>query len=338
MTRPTNPAHHPRRRRQDRTNSSCSEIPDLGCWARRIRERHRLPRPRAADRLHISKEMLKQIERNKVTPSPAVLNHLVTAYDLDRAQERYTHDLARPPVALPPIAELRARTDTPEHRATLTYLDRREIAAAYLDPLWNVVLANERFTASLPGIEQFRGNAALWFFHPCSTTLTAEPLVVRWDSAAAYLVATLRGALGRHRETPHAVTLVHDLRAAVTFRELWDTSDAVAYGRRPEEPVHLRDPTTGEPYSARIHLGNASSSHDVRFFVCYREPDNGPGLTDRPATRPSPPGHTPNPRTTEQEYRMTSNPPTPHHELKSTPHRSNAGEYAHPLPPHRQER
>ncbi|MDE1674768.1 helix-turn-helix domain-containing protein [Nocardia gipuzkoensis] len=272
MTRTTNPARHPRRRQQDRASSSCSEVPDLGCWARRIRERRKLPRPRAADRLHISKEMLKKIENSDAPCSPAVLNHLVTAYNLDRAQERYTRDLARPPVALPPIAELRARTDTPEHRATLTYLDRREIAGAYIDPLWNVVLANERFTAGLPGIEQFRDNIALWFFHPGTTTPTAEPIVMYWDSAAAYLVATLRGALGRHRETPHALTLFHDLRAAATFSETWDTSDAVAYGRRPEEPVHLRDPTTGEAYSERIHLGYASSSNDVRFCVCYREP------------------------------------------------------------------
>ncbi|MGV9334784.1 MmyB family transcriptional regulator [Nocardia sp. NPDC003726] len=280
MTRTTNPARHPRRRQQARTCSSCSEIPDLGGWARRIRERRKLPRPRAADRLHISKEMLKKIENSDAPCSPAVLNHLVTAYDLDRAQERYTRDLARPPVALPPIAELRTRIDTPEHRATLTYLDRREIAGAYIDPLWNVVLANERFTAGLPGIQQFRGNVALWFFHPGSATPTAEPIVVHWDSAAAYLVATLRGALGRHRETPHALTLFQDLRGAATFRETWDTSDAVAYGRRPEEPVHLRDPITGEPYSARIHLGYASSSHDVRFCVCYCDPTPGPGLTD----------------------------------------------------------
>ncbi|NKY26235.1 helix-turn-helix domain-containing protein [Nocardia gamkensis] len=279
MTRTTNP-HHPRRRRrqQDRASSSCSEIPDLGCWARRIRERHKLPRPRAADRLHISKDMLKKIEHNQATPSPAVLNHLVTAYDLDRAQERYTRDLARPPVALPPIAELRTRTDTPEHRATLTYLDRHEIASAYIDPLWNVALANERFTAGMPGIQQFRDNIALWFFHPGSTTPTAEPIVMHWNSAAAYLVATLRGALGRHRDTPHALTLFHDLHAAATFSSLWNSSIAVAYGRRPEEPVHLRDPTTGEPYSERIHLGYASSSHDVRFCVCYREPYSGPAL------------------------------------------------------------
>ncbi|MGV9723451.1 MmyB family transcriptional regulator [Nocardia beijingensis] len=279
MTRTTNP-HHPRRRRrqQDRASSSCSEIPDLGGWARRIRERRKLPRPRAADRLHISKDMLKKIEHNQATPSPAVLNHLVIAYDLDRAQERYTRDLAQPPVALPPIAELRTRTDTPEHRATLTYLDRHEIACAYIDPLWNVVLANERFTAGLPGIEQFRDNVALWFFHPGSATPTAEPIVVQWNSAAAYLVATLRGALGRHRDTPHALTLVYDLHAAATFSSLWNGSIAVAYGRRPEEPVHLRDPTTGEPYSERIHLGYASSSHDVRFCVCYREPYSGPAL------------------------------------------------------------
>lgn len=48
---------------------------------------------------------------------------------------------------------------------------------------------------------------ALWFFHPGSATPTAEPIVMHWNSAAAYRVATLRGALGRHRDTPHALTL-----------------------------------------------------------------------------------------------------------------------------------
>ncbi|MET9030036.1 hypothetical protein ABZW96_31085 [Nocardia sp. NPDC004168] len=106
----------------------------------------------------------------------------------------------------------------------MTYLDRREIAGAYLDPLWNVVLANERFTASLPGIEQFRGNMALWFFHPGSTTPTAEPIVMHWNSAAAYRVATLRGALGRHRDTPHALTLCQ-----LTFAAGLNTARAVAF-------------------------------------------------------------------------------------------------------------
>ncbi|WP_157172514.1 helix-turn-helix domain-containing protein [Nocardia pneumoniae] len=275
MTRTTDSAHNPRRRR---TSSSGSGIPNLGCWARQIRDRHQLARPRAAARLHIGVDMLKKIERNQATPSPAVLDQIVTGYDLDRAQERYTRDLARPSVPLPPIEELRTRTATPERRTRLASLDDRGIACAYIDPLWNLVLANDRFTAGLPGIEQFHDNIALWFFHPGSTTPTSEHIVVLWDSAAAYMVATLRGALGRHRDSPRAIALFQDLSGSVTFSSLWDSSVAVAYGCRPNEPVHLRDPVTGEPYSESVQLGCVPATPDLRFCIGYRQPYSGPAL------------------------------------------------------------
>ncbi|WP_431957973.1 helix-turn-helix domain-containing protein [Nocardia lijiangensis] len=272
MNPTTNPARRPRRRRQDRTGH---EIPDLGCWARRIRESRNLSRPRAAEHLHISKELLKMIERGDAGCSATVLNNLVATYGLDRAQERYTRDLARPPVPLPPLEELRARTVTPDRQAKLARLHDREIAAAYIDPLWNLILANSCFRAALPGVEQFGDNICLWFFHPGSTAPTAEHLVIDHHSAAAYLVATLRGALGRHRETPHALTLFQDLCGSALFSQMWDTSIALAYGRRPDDPVHLRDPTTGELYSLRIHLGDAPGSPDARFCLCCRQPYTG---------------------------------------------------------------
>ncbi|WP_435593755.1 helix-turn-helix domain-containing protein [Nocardia sp. bgisy118] len=275
MNPTTNPARRPRRRRQDRTGP---EIPELGGWARRIRESRKLSRQRAAAHLHISMDLLKKIERGDARASPTVLDNLVATYDLDRAQERYTRDLARPPIPLSPLEELRARTITPDRRAKLARLDDRDIAAAYIDPLWNLVLANQRFRAALPGVEQYRDNICLWFFHPGSTAPTAEHLVIRHHSAAAYLVATLRGALGRHRETPHALTLFQDLRGSALFSQVWDTSIALAYGRRPDDPVHLRDSTTGELYSTRIHLGDAPGSPDARFCLCYRQPYTGPEL------------------------------------------------------------
>ncbi|WP_431953282.1 helix-turn-helix domain-containing protein [Nocardia lijiangensis] len=275
MNPTTNPARRPRRRRQDRTGP---EVPELGGWARRIRESRKLSRPRAAADLHISKELLKMIERGDARASPTVLNKLVATYDLDRAQERYTHDLARPPVPLASLEELRVRTVTPDRQAQLARLDDRDIAAAYIDPLWNLVLANSCFRAALPGLERHRDNICLWFFHPGSTTPTAEHLVIDHHSAAAYLVATLRGALGRHRETPHARTLFQDLCGSAVFSQLWDTSIALAYGRRPDDPIHLRDPTTGELYSIRIQFGDAPGSPDARFCLCYRQPYTGPEL------------------------------------------------------------
>ncbi|MEV0033357.1 helix-turn-helix domain-containing protein [Nocardia sp. NPDC050793] len=253
-------------------------MPELGCWVRQIRERRKLPREHAARDLHISKDLLKKIESSDARCSPTVLNDLVVAYDLDRVQERFTRDLARPPVPLLPLEDLRHRTMTAEHRAKLARLDDREVAAAYIDPLWNLVLANSHFRATLPGTEQFSDNICLWFFHPGSSTLTAEHLIIEHRRTAAYLVATLRGALGRHRDTPHARAHFRELRGAALFCEQWDTSVTVAYGRRLDDPVHLRDPTTGELYSARIQLGDAPGSPDVRFCLCYRNPYSGPPL------------------------------------------------------------
>ncbi|WP_198161954.1 MmyB family transcriptional regulator [Nocardia puris] len=270
MNRRMNPTRAPRRRH----TRADPELPSLGSWVRRAREHRRLTRPRAAELLHVSTDLLKKIERDEIPCSPAVLGNMATAYDLDDAQRRYTHDLSQPPVPLSTVAELRSWTSTPEHGAKLDYLDRRGLIGAYIDPLWNVVLSNQRFRTALPGVERYGDNIALWFFHPGSHARTAESLVLHWDSAAAYLVASLRGALGRHRDTPHARTLYQELRGAATFTRLWDTSLSVAYGVRTEQPVHLRDPTTGQPYAAHIHLG--AQGTDLHFGFAYRDPADQP--------------------------------------------------------------
>lgn len=268
MNQTTNPARDRRRRpgRAARPGRAESELPDFGGWVRRVREQRRLTRSRAAGLLHVSTELLKKIEYGTVACSSAVLDHLVVAYDLDHAQQRHTRDLAQPAIPLPPVSELRARAGSPEHRAKLAYLDRRNLAGAYLDPLWNVVLANDRFRAELPDVEHYRDNIALWFFHPDSPTPTAEAFVVHWNSTATHLVASLRGAFGRHRTTPAAFTLYQQLRDAPAFAQAWDTSLSVAYGFRTEQPILVHDPATGEPCTARIHLG-AQGSPDLHFFL-----------------------------------------------------------------------
>ncbi|WP_083865047.1 MmyB family transcriptional regulator [Nocardia brevicatena] len=272
MNQTTNPACGRRRRpgRAARPGRAESELPDFGRWVRRVREERQLTRARAADLLHVSTELLKKIEYGNVACSPAVLDHLVGIYDLDHAQQRHTRDLAQPPIPLSPVAELRARAGSPEHHAKLAYLDRRNLASAYLDPLWNVVLANNRFRAELPDVEHYRDNLALWFFHPGSSAATAETLLVQWDCAAAHLVASLRGAFGRHRATPGAFTLYRQLRGSDCFTQIWDTSLSVAYGARTEQPVLVHDPVTGEPRTARIHLG-AQGSPDLHFFLAYHD-------------------------------------------------------------------
>ncbi len=262
---------HPTRDRRRRDEHNGSELPDLADWVRLVREHRDLSRPRAAERLTVSAALIKKIENRDAPCSPAVLDYMVDAYDLDHAQERHTRTLTQPAVPLASVAELRARTSTPEHHAKLAYLDRRNLVGVYIDPLYNVVLANERFRALLPGIEDYGDNIARWFFHPGSTTPTAELLVVDWDRAATALVATLRGAFGIHRDAPHARTLYRDLRGAATFNHTWDTSIAVGYGHQPEQPVYLRDTTTGEQHSAHIHLG-AQESPDLRIGIAYLTP------------------------------------------------------------------
>ncbi|MFF2085420.1 helix-turn-helix domain-containing protein [Nocardia sp. NPDC058176] len=237
---------------------------------RLVRDRRKLTRPRAAELLHVSPDLLKKIERGETPCSPAVLDKMILAYELDRAQERHTRALTQPPVPLPSIAELHTRANTPDYRAKLDYLDNRGLIGAYVDPLCNVVLANERFRADLPGVERFGDNIATWFFHPGSPLPTAEPIVVQWDRAAVLIAASVRGSFGRHRDTPRALTLYQQLRRSTAFTRLWETNLSVAHGLKTQEPVHLRQPATGEHYTVRIHLG-AQNSPELRFCFAYRD-------------------------------------------------------------------
>lgn len=283
MNRRTNPPNDPRRARASRD----TELPDLARWVRQVREHRGLNRPEAAVLLDVGYELLKKIEYGKATCTPAVLEQMIDTYDLDTAQARHSRDLAEPPVALAQIDHMRTHHNTNDHLAILTDFDERGIPAAYIDPLWNVVYANDHFHAELPGLDRYDDNLALLFFHPGSILPTAESLVVHWDRAAAYLVATLRAAFGIHRDTPEAQLLYQKLRGALTFTDLWDNSIAVAYGYQTEKPIQLREPDTGSLYSVRIHLGVRGRRHlgtrgrrhlgsedtpDLRFLIGYRDP------------------------------------------------------------------
>lgn len=272
MHRRNRPTRGPRRGR-DRTEFG---LPDLGRWVRQVRDHRKLTRPEAAGLLHISSELLKKIEYGTVPCTQPVLEQMITTYGLNMAQATHTRDLARPSAPLMPVEELRTCSSARGHRSTLKGLDERGVVGAYLDPLWNIVYANERTRTELPGIDDYDGNLALWFFHPGTTAQTAEPLVVHWDTVAAYLVASLRAAFGIHRDTTQAQILHRTLCGAETFKRLWADSIAVAYGYKTEQPLQLRDRRSGEPYSARIHLGSKSrvnhGSPDLRFCIAYRDP------------------------------------------------------------------
>ncbi|MEV6363176.1 helix-turn-helix domain-containing protein [Nocardia asteroides] len=256
---------------------AASELPDLRRWLRQIRDHQGLSRPEVARRSSVSAGLLKAIELGTASCTSPVLEQLMTAYELDSAQQRHTRALTQLSAALTPVEELRRRRTARTHLATLNRLDELGAVGAYIDPLWNIVYANRCFRTRLPGVDAYDDNLALWFFHPDTTTHTAEPLVVDWDAAAVYFVASLRAGFGVHRDTPQALALFQKLRGAVTFNRLWETSIALAYGYQTDERVHLRVPVTGEPYTARIHVGSKGNP-DVRFCLGYL--DHCPPPTD----------------------------------------------------------
>ncbi|GAD87078.1 helix-turn-helix domain-containing protein [Nocardia asteroides NBRC 15531] len=274
MNRRTRPTRRPRRGMARRTTS---ELPDLGRWIRQIREHHGLIRSEAAGRIQVSEDLIKKIELGTHPASPTVLEQIITGYELDKSQARHTRELAEPPTPLPSIEELRARPVACEHHTTLRRLDERGWVGAYLDPLWNVVYANERFRAELPDLADYDNNLSQWFFHPGSTTPTAEPCVVHWDAAAAYMVASLRVKFGIYRHSARARDLHETLSAAAPFRQLWTGSTEVAYGHKTVHPMQVRDPDTGEECTIRIHLGvGAEGPPDLRFCFVYPDPCEGP--------------------------------------------------------------
>ncbi|UGT59880.1 helix-turn-helix domain-containing protein [Nocardia asteroides] len=246
-------------------NKISVEISDIGRWTRQLRIQHGLTRPQAALRLHISEGTVKGIENNQLEPSESALASIVAGYNLDRAQERFTRELAQAPVPLAPLAELRERARAPEWRARFARLDRAGVACAFIDPLWNVIAANMQFAASFPGVRDFEDNVALWHFHPGVDDSPSEQTILFRDDESAYLVAALRGALGRHRAEPRALELLRRLRADAAFSSRWIGTVAVAYGRGPDNPVHLLDRGTGVRYSLGIQLGKGMCGESLQF-------------------------------------------------------------------------
>ncbi|MCX4098348.1 helix-turn-helix domain-containing protein [Nocardia sp. alder85J] len=259
---------HTRRCRSPRT----VEMPDLGCWARQIRAHHGWSRPQAAARLRLHPDTLKSVENHLSAPTPTTVDRIILGYGLDHAQARHTRELAAPPMDLTPLDHLRHRYATPAQQARLARLDREGIACAYLDPLWHTVIANQRFHHAFPGVDAYDGNLALWAFGDAATAAAPHR-----DHDCTFFTATLRAALGRHRTATGSHALLQHLRNNNTFRDTWTGTLAVAYGLTPANPLHRRDPDTGAPYSLRIQLGD-THTHDVRFYLAYRTPYNGPPL------------------------------------------------------------
>ncbi|MFC3961637.1 MmyB family transcriptional regulator [Nocardia jiangsuensis] len=243
---------------------------------RQLRIHYGWTRLHAAQRLHMSDATVKRIEIRQLEVTAEALESIVVGFDLDRAQERFTRELAQAPVPLAPLAELRERAAAPEWRTSFAHLDDSGVACAFIDPLWNVVAANDRFAEAFPGLGDFDDNLALWHFHPGKKDSPSVRALVHRDDESAHFTKALRAALGRHRADPRAHELLRQLRASADFSARWKSTITVAYGRGPGNPVHLRDQRTGERYTLSIQLGKAMCEDNVQFCTALRDPYTGP--------------------------------------------------------------
>ncbi|SUE28909.1 DNA-binding protein [Nocardia farcinica] len=191
-------------------------IPTLGTSLRTIRDDHlRLSRSAAQQRHGVSQSYLFDLEADKEMPTLETLDRIITGYDLSPTLRRHLHELRAGPEYLAPIDKL--LTLDPHRAALLEHLDAleaRDILAAYIDPIANVLACNNAFASRLPGINEIRC-VPMWIFSP-----VARPIIIDWEYEAAHAVATLKPVLGRYRESEQAHELIHHLRPHKDFQRI----------------------------------------------------------------------------------------------------------------------
>ncbi|MFI9410051.1 MmyB family transcriptional regulator [Nocardia gamkensis] len=249
-------------------------IPTLGSTCLLIREDLGLSRNGAQQRHGISPSHLFNIEHDRYVPTFETLEKIISGYRLDAMMARHLRELRAPAEHLAPVDKLRecvnANDALIEH---LQDLERREVLAAYVDPVWNVLACNDSFRAALPGLDK-TDCIPTWLFSP-----HARPVFPQNPTEAAHSVATLKAVLGRYRDSEQAHDLMRQLRPHKEFQRLWTSSIRVAYGRETNELLHMRDPETGELASYRLSVADVSQSQDVLLLTAIRKPYAGPPAT-----------------------------------------------------------
>lgn len=249
-------------------------LPTLPTTLRHIRDHLRLSRVTAHARHGISPSYLSQIERGERTPSIETLETIIAGYKLTPMLARHLRDLRTPAQELPAVDDLRQRVS--ENVGFMTYLldlDAREVLAAYVDPMWNVLACNGLFWSSIPDRNDTECIPA-WLFSPIARTV-----LLQWRSEAAYSVATIKGALARYRDSEQARVLVRRLRSNKDFQELWSDTIDIAYGRDTNHLLHARNPTTEKLDSYRLSVADVTQNQHVQLITAIRTRYSGPKVS-----------------------------------------------------------
>lgn len=257
-------------------------IPSFAQTCRLIRDELGLTREKAEKRTGVSRAHIYNIESGKFSPNQEMLENLIAGYQLNPTQARHLRELRAPPEYLRPLDELRRSVNGDTGLINhLADLEQRDILAAYIDPLWNILACNDAFRSVLPEIDHAEGLTG-YIFAPI-----AKSVFVDWEHEAAHIVARIRGALGRYRESGQSQALVRMLRHNKDFHRLWISTIQVMYRRDVGSLLHLCEPDTGDLSSYLLSLAEVDQTQNALLLTAIRKPYSGPEPPARIAHNPT---------------------------------------------------
>ncbi|MFC0643873.1 helix-turn-helix domain-containing protein [Cellulomonas phragmiteti] len=190
---------------------------DVGLPALGTRRVPGLRREEVAMLAGVSVDYLTRLEQGRErSPSPAVLNALARALDLD-------HDAAAHLFRVAGLAPSTAHDEPAEVDPSLTELLEAwpTTPALVVDPRLDVRAANTMARALFSDFEHVDNLVRMTFLDPAG-----RRFFVDWERTAHACVANLRLALGARTTGADVRTLVTELHgASATFRRLWDQQD-----------------------------------------------------------------------------------------------------------------
>ncbi|WP_378741143.1 helix-turn-helix domain-containing protein [Nocardia brasiliensis] len=241
-------------------------VPSLPDTLRRIREQRKLSRARAYGCHGVSPSYLFDLERGEYKPSLDMLEQIIAGYAVDASLARHLRDLRAPSVELVSTEELRLRVTADSGlMAHIQNLKERGVLAAYMSPVWNVLVHNGPLGSTLPGLDDVRSLLA-WVFGPHADTAAVDR-----DRDAALAVATLRGVLGRYRHAEQSFDVLRKLGDNNDFRRRWTSSLEVSYACDSSKPVRLRHVGTGELMAYSLMVSEVPDTTDVLLMTALRK-------------------------------------------------------------------
>ncbi|NEW34148.1 helix-turn-helix transcriptional regulator, partial [Nocardia cyriacigeorgica] len=253
------------------TDHERPHIPTLGTACLQIRTALGISRATAYLRHGVSTTYLAAIENDRVLPSLEVLDQLIAGYRCDPHQARYLRELRVPAVDLEPPGKLQQLVAGDSTlMAQLADLTHRGILAAYVDPLWNILVCNDGFRAALPGIEA-TDCVPVWLFTPA-----AREVLVEWEAETARAIATTKPVLARYRDSIQVHDIMRRLTPNKDFQRLWTPTVEVIYGRPVTDLLHIRDPNTGKLTSLHVVIAEPGQPYNIQLLIATPRPYAGP--------------------------------------------------------------